>query len=342
VLHSNRQTKASFHAELYDLIPDSHLLRKINDLVDFGFVHSLVEDSYCLYYGRPANEPELLFRLLFIQFLYDLSDERVTQEAQVNLAYKWFIGLNPEDALPDSSQLSRFRNHRLGANRVEQVLFELVRQCVDQGLVKSKVLLIDSTHTFASVQKKDALDVLKDAAKRLHRAVTKKHPKLDKRLPKIPKPTGEREDQEKAMLHYLANLGEVVEELLPDTEGAIREKLDFAKRIIEDERLLARKGIMSAIDPDARFGWKSSTKSFFGYKEHIAMTEEEIITAIEVTGGSSDKATPPLVGEHTSNRNKNRRSPRGHRLLWKHQSQTIAGAKHRSDNPVKFVCLLFP
>lgn len=297
MLHSSKQTKASFHAELYHLIPADHLLRKINDIVDFGFIHSLVEDSYCLYYGRPANEPELLFRLLFLQFLYNLSDERIIQEAQVNLAYKWFIGLNPEDELPNSSQLSRFRNHRLGANRVERVLFELVRQCVDQKLIQSKVLLIDSTHTFANAQKQDALNVLKDAAKRLHRAVIKKHPKLDKKLPKIPKPSGERAEQEKAMLHYLADLGEVVEELLPDAEGAIREKLDFAKRIVTDERLLARKGIMSAIDPDARFGWKSSTKSFFGYKEHIAMTEEEIITAIEVTGGSSDdgKQLPNLL-----------------------------------------------
>ncbi|GGD88232.1 hypothetical protein GCM10010911_53450 [Paenibacillus nasutitermitis] len=56
-----------------------------------------VQDSYCQYYGRPANEPELLFRLLFIQILYNLSDERVILDTQVNLAYKWFVGLNPGD-----------------------------------------------------------------------------------------------------------------------------------------------------------------------------------------------------------------------------------------------------
>ncbi|MDQ8739517.1 transposase, partial [Paenibacillus sp. LHD-38] len=83
-------------------------------------------------------------------------------------------------------------------------------------------------------------------------------------------------------------LGETVEELLPDHEGAISDKLQIARQIVEDERLLSHKGILSAIDPDARFAWKSKTKSFFGYKEHLAMTEEEIITAIEVTPGSSD------------------------------------------------------
>ncbi|WP_010499130.1 transposase, partial [Paenibacillus elgii] len=132
------------------------------------------------------------------------------------------------------------------------------------------------------------LEVLRDAAKRLLRVVVKKHPKLEKKLPRIPELKKNQEDAEKIMLHYLAELGEAVETLLPDHEGSISEKIQIAKEIVEDERLLAQKGILSAIDPDARFGWKSNTKSFFGYKEHMAMTEEEIITAVTVTGGSSD------------------------------------------------------
>jgi hypothetical protein len=134
---------------------------------------------------------------------------------------------------------------------------------------------------FAASQKQRALDVLRDAAKRLLRTVIKKHPKLEKKLPRKPELQKDQPDAEKVMLHYLAQLGESVETFLPDHEGAISEKLQIAKQI-------ANKGIMSAIDPEARFGWKSNTKSFFGYKNHIAMTEEEIITAVEVTGGSTD------------------------------------------------------
>jgi transposase len=88
-------------------------------MVDFSFINEVVMESYSVYYGRPANEPELLFRLLFLQFLYNLSDERVIEDSQYNLAYKWFLGLNPEDTLPDPSQLSWFRRHRLlDANQV--------------------------------------------------------------------------------------------------------------------------------------------------------------------------------------------------------------------------------
>jgi transposase len=288
MLHSNKQLTASFHTELYKLIPETHLLRRIHETVDFSFVHQLVRSSYCEYYGRPANEPELLFRLLFLQILYGLSDERMIQDAQVNLAYKWFVGLNPEEALPDSSQLSRFRNHRLGASEIDELLKVIVNQCIEKGIIKSKTLILDSTHSLAASQKQRPLDVLRDAAKRLMRTVIKKHPKLEKKLPRQPELQKDQPDAEKVMLYYLAQLGEAVETFLPDHGGAISEKLQIAKQIVEDERLLANKGIMSAIDPEARFGWKSNTKSFFGYKNHIAMTEEEIITAIEVTGGSTD------------------------------------------------------
>ncbi len=294
MLQPAKQLTLSFHAELYTLVPENHMLRKIHAAVDFGFIHKLVEQSYCTYYGRPANEPELLFRLLFLQTLYTLSDERVVQEAQVNLAYKWFIEINPEDSVPDASQLSRFRNHRLGASQVGDVLKHVVSQCIERGLVKS---------TQAGNPKQRPLDVLRDAAKRLFRVVTKRHPKLEKKLPKLPHVKSEQTDAEPIMLAYLALLGETVEELLPDHEGAVSEKLGIAKQIVEDERLLSHKGILSAIDPDARFGWKSNSKSFFGYKEHIAMTEEEIITALVVTPGSTDdgKQLPVLLEQATAN-----------------------------------------
>ncbi len=69
LLQSAKQMTASFHAELYKLIPEDHQLRKIHEVIDFSFIHELVRSSYSEYYGRPANEPELLFRLLFLQVL---------------------------------------------------------------------------------------------------------------------------------------------------------------------------------------------------------------------------------------------------------------------------------
>lgn len=195
MLLNHNQSSLSFHSDLYTLVPENHLLRRIHEMVDFSFINELVKESYSVYYGRPANEPELLFRLLFLQFLYNLSDERVIEESQYNLAYKWFLGLNPEDSLPDPSQLSRFRRHRLGANRVEKVLEHIVKQCVEKGLIQSKALILDSTHTIANASKDKPLEVLKKASNRLLKGVKKQHSGLYEKLPKFSKLEGTDEEK---------------------------------------------------------------------------------------------------------------------------------------------------
>jgi transposase len=297
MLELNKQQRMSFHSELYRFIPKDHLLVKVNELVDFSFILNFVKDEYDLYYGRRAKDPEMLFRLIFIQKIYNLSDASVIEDTKVNLAYKWFVGLNPEDPLPDPSLLSLFRVHKIGAGEVETLLTEIVKQCVEKGIIKSSAVIIDATHTHSQHEPSKPLQVLKHAANRLIRAVKKYNSKTLKALPKQPELVGENREKEKQMLRYLADLGEAVEATIPDAEGSLKQRITEAKKIVEDERFLAWKGVQSAIDPDARFGWKTTTESFFGYKESIAMTEDGIITAVKVEAGnkSDPKALPELV-----------------------------------------------
>lgn len=280
-----KQTELSFYSQLYDLIPSNHILKKINEQIDFAFIHDLLKKNYCEFYGRPAKEPELLFRLLFLQVLYNLSDVRIIEDAQVNLAYKWFLALNPEDELPDPSLLSKFRKHRLGANTLEVVLKNVVQQAIDKGLIKSNAIILDATHSHAGAKKDSPLEVLIKAGKKLRKAVYHERSDMASSFP--PKPELEKDEVEatKKQLRYLAELGEIVEKQTCEENRSIRKELSKVKQIVEDERLLAFKGIQSAVDPDARLGWKSEEQSFFGYKSHLAMTEERIITAVEVTSG---------------------------------------------------------
>jgi transposase len=122
----------SFHSVLYDKIPENHTLKAISKAVDFSFINILLEDTYCKEFGRPAKEPELMCKLLFLQHLYNLSDEKIRMEASLNLAFMYFIGINPEDPLPDKSLLSKFRKHRLGEDTLDDSLTEMVRQCVEK------------------------------------------------------------------------------------------------------------------------------------------------------------------------------------------------------------------
>ena len=72
-----------------------HLLRKVNDIIDFSFIYDEVENLYCSNNGRPSIDPVILVKYLLIGFLYGINSERrISEEIQVNMAYRWFLGLD--------------------------------------------------------------------------------------------------------------------------------------------------------------------------------------------------------------------------------------------------------
>ncbi len=135
--------------------------------MDFSFVNELLADSHCKNNGRPAKEPEMMLKLLFLEYLHNLSDVKVLVEAQCNLAFLWFLGLNPEETLPEASLLTKFRRYRLKEFSLDEILTELVRQCVENGLIKGSSVTVDGTHIEAAVSRKVPERIMKQLAKRL-------------------------------------------------------------------------------------------------------------------------------------------------------------------------------
>ena len=91
MLRTENIKQMSFFSMLYDKIPEDHVLKRIWNVVDFDFINELLEDSYCKNFGRPAKEPALMMKLCFLEYLYNLSDENVMEEASLNLAFLWFL-----------------------------------------------------------------------------------------------------------------------------------------------------------------------------------------------------------------------------------------------------------
>lgn len=149
-----RDKQQSIYSIIYNKIPEDHLLKRIDRAVDFSFVNDMFENSYCKYYGRPAKEPEMMIKLLILQYLYKLSDREVIRESNLNIAYMWFLGINPEEDLPDPSLLAKFRTGRLKDVSVDQIMEEIIKQCIDNGIIKETKISIDSTHTHANTKKK--------------------------------------------------------------------------------------------------------------------------------------------------------------------------------------------
>lgn len=137
------------------LVPCDHLLRKIDKVIDFSFIRDLVADMYSADNGRPAIDPVVLFKLIFIGYLFGIrSEAELVRQVQVNVAYRWFLGLGLTDKVPDASTLSQNRRRRFGSSTVYQDIFDqIVEQAVSHKLVSGKILYTDSTHLKANANK---------------------------------------------------------------------------------------------------------------------------------------------------------------------------------------------
>lgn len=287
MLLEGQNLQPSFYAMLYNLIPDDHILKRINQAVDFSFINPQLESSYSKYYGRPAKEPEMMVKLLILQYLYSLSDERIIEEASLNLAYKWFLGLNPEDKLPDPSLLAKFRVHRLKDNSLDEIITIIVKQCVEKGIIKSTSLSIDATHTAANTGKLIPERIMKRLAQKILKKLAKEKGEIPEHInQEIPdyKAIESPQEAKQTMKQYLEGLIEQVGSMsnIPETAQIIEK----AKQIITEEKFIMQKGQRSLVDEDARVGHKSKNDNFFGFKtEFVMTTEERIITAVTVESG---------------------------------------------------------
>ena len=140
---------------LESLVPKDHLLRKIDAVIDFSFIHDRVAGLYCADNGRPPLDPTLMFKALFLGYLFGVRSERqLVREIEVNVAYRWFLRLRLTDGVFDASTLSQNRRRRFNDTSVAQDIFDaIVEQAIQHGLVDGSVLYTDSTHLKANANK---------------------------------------------------------------------------------------------------------------------------------------------------------------------------------------------
>lgn len=136
---------------LRDLVPDDHVLVRVDHVLDLSWLPSEVAGLYCADNGRPGIDPEVAVRLMLAGFLLGIvHDRRLMREAQVNLAIRWFIGYALHEALPDHSSLTRIRQ-RWGEDVFRRVFTRVVRQCQSAGLVSAETVHIDASLIRANV-----------------------------------------------------------------------------------------------------------------------------------------------------------------------------------------------
>src|SRR5574344_2699419 len=297
MLKSQQELNFSQYTDLYDkLIPQNHLFRKINELIDFSFIRDELKDKYCPDNGRTAEDPEYLFKFLFLKCLHPMSDVDLVERALYDLSYKYFLGLNPEDEVINASTLSKFRKLRLKDTELLDLLIEkTVQIAMDKGIIESKSIIIDATHTKSRYNSHPIREVLQEHAKRLRKEVYSVDEKTKNMMP-----VKNEEDSIEKEVEYCERLLKTVEAMpvIPNLPRII-EKMNLLKETMED----TKEEMYKSKDEDAKTGYKSADTSFFGYKTHIAMTPERIITAATVTSGekADGKELPELVEKSRKN-----------------------------------------
>jgi transposase len=140
--------KLFYQVSLEELVPDGHLLRRVAAAVDFGVARRLTARCYS-HTGQPSVDPVVLFKMALLGYLYGLpSERRLVEELRLNLAYRWFIGYDLDEAIPDHSVLSKARR-RFGPTVYEAFFTDVVRQCERAGLIRGDQLFMDSTLVLA-------------------------------------------------------------------------------------------------------------------------------------------------------------------------------------------------
>jgi transposase len=136
---------------LSSFVPDDHILKKVDAVLDLSWLADEVEDLYSGWTGRPCIDPEQAVRLMLAGFFHGVvQDRKLMREAQVNLAYRWFARYELDDALPDHSSLTRIRQ-RWGEVRFRRIFERTVFQCVEAKLVGGEMTHIDASLIRADV-----------------------------------------------------------------------------------------------------------------------------------------------------------------------------------------------
>lgn len=138
---------------LEDLVPENHLVRALDKAIDYSFIYDLVKDRYSEDTGRPSLDPVILIKIPMIQILFGIKSMRQTiKEIEVNMAYRWFLGLSPFDPVPHFGTFSKNYTRRFKEENSEtpdlfaQIFHHILMECVNRGLVDSTNIFVDATH----------------------------------------------------------------------------------------------------------------------------------------------------------------------------------------------------
>ena len=180
-----------------DMVPQNHLLRMIDKAIDWNFIYDLVQEKYSHDNGRPSLDPVMLIKIPFIQYLYGIRSMRQTiTEIEVNVAYRWFLGLDMLDKVPHFSTFGKNYTRRFkDTDLFEQIFSYILEQCYKFKLVDPSEVFVDATHVKARANSKKARKRIAKEEALFYEELLKKEINADREV-HGKKPLKEKEDKD--------------------------------------------------------------------------------------------------------------------------------------------------
>ncbi len=315
---------SSFQGSFYDpeyvcdpLIPPDSFYRRFRDTVSPLITDAMFAEMYCPDNGRPPISPALLAKATLLQYHRNLSDREMERACMYDIEVKFALGLRLDERPFDHSSLGGFRQRLLTHRKEKDVFDRILRELVDRKLIgKEEVQRIDATHVIADIALPTMTVLVKKGVRHILIPLRKKHPRIYRALGKqidleeyghrqVDHEVDGRLDmaaKQKKLLDVVDDARTVLrhtERLTEDPE--LVDQVATLKRILREHvteggdgtpREKERKEkpadlIVSPVDPDARFGAKSKTRKFTGYKANITETvNSRFVTSVQATRGN--------------------------------------------------------
>lgn len=137
------------------LVPKDHILRKIDQAVDLSFIHGMTRNLYSENSGRKCIDTVILFKIVLLNFIYGNNSIRKTcEEAKVNLAYQWYLGIGLSDPVPNYSTFSQNYIRKFSTTNIfEEIFSKVLEQIMNKNLIDTDIIFVDGTHIKANANK---------------------------------------------------------------------------------------------------------------------------------------------------------------------------------------------
>ena len=267
---------------LEQLVPEDHLLRKIEKCIDFEFIHDYTKQYYSQDTGRPCLDTVTLFKIVILSFLVGRNSIRgILEETKVNMAYRWFLNLSLTGSVPNYSTFSQNYIRRYKDTEVfNQIFNKIIDSLIENKLIDPSIIFVDGTHIKANANKK----------KFFKKEVIKKFSNFEKEIQK------EINDYRKEIGKKEFDYNDDDDDNTNDGNQIINEETGEVTKNKDNDHVIN----ISTVDPDSGMFVKGEHERQFAYVDQVACDKHGYVVSFDVNPANmhDSKAFIPFLREH--------------------------------------------